>query len=319
MTTLTLGKHAQGVPMTPEIVHNMPEAEYFAKKYASKSTICKLLKSPLALRRSLDGLTDKKTDALCFGTAVDAYIFAPSEFDARVAVMPDCNRATKEGKAIFEKWADGKEVEWVKKGNGQVPIRVGTRVIIDEEQFASLPHIKAALKAHPLAGRLLAGLASSQESVFWDDHGMRCRARLDGRSVLDGESVIWDLKTCANIENISLDALKFGYPIQAAMYQRGLLAVDGMEPNKRRFIFIFVQSTPDEDTGLHPVAKIEYGQYNLEVIHPIVDGALKLWKQCEETNSWPGPSYEPRSEEVPEWWISKMLGRVTPKQEEEEI
>lgn len=291
--------------MKPGIHRNIPEAEYLALPYVSKSKLAYLMESPEDLRWALDHPGFDQSEAFNFGKAADTFVFSPAEFDNRIAVKPECNRTTKEGKAIFEAWCAGREVKWVKKGNATIPVMLGDRAIIDFEQLNYLPNMLRDLKAHEEAGPLLAGLKDTQTSIIWDDRGMRCRARLDALSHVKDEVIVWDYKTCADIRRIYKDALEFGYPIQSAMYQRGLNAFDGPTPKQRRFKFVFQQSTP-KPNGKHPIAVIEYSQVDIDRVNAGIDGLLDLWRKCEDENNWPGPPYTPKLSAIPDYYFNSF-------------
>ena len=88
----------------------MTNTEYHNKtEYLSKSNLDLIRKSPAHYKAFLDGEKSKPTPAMVFGSLVHSVVFNEDNF----AVMPECDRRTKEGKAIYEQFLSesaGKEL-----------------------------------------------------------------------------------------------------------------------------------------------------------------------------------------------------------------
>lgn len=93
-----------------------------------------------------------------------------------------------------------------------------------------------------------------------------------------------------------------GWPIQAAMGERGLCAIDGDAP--RRFLFV-VQET-DAPYCLNVV---EMSEAAMMMGHRQLSYAFDLWVECIKTDRWPGYPPEIISPEYPGWHESQWLER----------
>src|SRR6185437_13670429 len=153
----------------PKIVEGLDAETYHADTGSVGAGGLSLLRrSPLhhwhACRRP--GRTpEAPTDAQRFGTAVHCALLEPDQFDARVAFRPDCDRRTKEGKAIC--------AEFSKSLGNRLELNAGARDKIAE--------IVAAVASHPAAAMLMSGDGLREASVYWTDSltGVRCRCRPD--------------------------------------------------------------------------------------------------------------------------------------------
>lgn len=168
----------------------------------------------------------------------------------------------------------------------------------------------AAIKAHPIASALLRpGAGEPEKSLLWqdDDSGVWRRARLDWlpHPVKGRRLIVPDYKTCrsANPETFARSAADYGYHQQAAWYLDGIRALKlGEDP---AFVFI-----AQEKVAPYLVTVIELNETAMTIGRNLNRWAINTFKQCTETNTWPGYSegielvslpayYEKRHDEDP--------------------
>lgn len=73
--------------------------DYHSNSAVSKSTLCKMAINPEYYKWCLDN-PQPPTDDLIVGSAFHKLVLEPDDFDKEFAVLPECNRRTKEGKAF---------------------------------------------------------------------------------------------------------------------------------------------------------------------------------------------------------------------------
>ncbi len=138
-----------------------------------------------------------------------------------------------------------------------------------------------------------------ETSLFWQEGGVWCRARVDGL----GEGVAFDLKT-TGIPVTRWAEHTFWterVDIQAAWYLRGLEAL-GRPVD--RFLIIVQETDPP-----FAAAVFEVDQGSLCFARRDCGRAVGIWRRCIETRVWPG--YPPMIHrlQMPEWIERRMSDR----------
>lgn len=95
-----------------------------------------------------------------------------------------------------------------------------------------------------------------------------------------------------------------GWPIQAAMGERGLDALDPQNAGRRRYLFI-VQETDVP----YALSVVEIGEAALTMGRKSLDMAAAIWQQCMDQNIWPGYPTEIQSPEYPAFMETRLLER----------
>lgn len=131
--------------------------------------------------------------------------------------------------------------------------------------------------------RMPFGAAETERVLLWEDRGVWCRCRVDYLPH-DGEILLEYKSTNASAHP---DLFQFrqmrqlGYDAQLAFYRRGLEAC-GIANSPQ--VGIIAQET-------EPPYLLSYMRLDDELImraNERVERALKTWKKCLETNTWPG-------------------------------
>lgn len=244
-------------------------ADYTSIPAINWSTLKHLRESPLHYRHALTA-PSKETDAMRIGTATHLAVLEPERFAERVAVWDGERRA---GNAYKE---------WLAANEGKLHLRT--------QDLAGIDAIATAVRAHPVAARLLSE-GEAEVTLEWTDEatGLRCKGRADWiRREEDGSITVIDLKTTrtTNPRQFAAQCAQLGYHGQAAHYVAGVRAMHPDAPTVR-FIVIAVESGPPHDVAV----------YELDAGVP--DGALYVGEllrrelltklaDCIRHDEWPG-------------------------------
>jgi hypothetical protein len=154
----------------------------------------------------------KESNALRIGSAAHCAILEEQAFLERYVVLPDIDRRTKEGKALFAEFS----------------AQHAGKTFLTEDELDQLMQMRIAVEAHPIARELL---SAGQPEVTWrtpDMHGMRLQCRTDwwnaeGCEASDGKPYVVDIKTVESLDrdafrNFERAVFSFGYHRQAGFY-----------------------------------------------------------------------------------------------------
>lgn len=253
-------------------VHTLTREEYDdgAAGWVNWSTLKYILDSPKHYQHQLRS-PKEATDAMRLGSAVHTAVFEPEKLDTAYAVWSEGRRAGNDWKAFCEA-AEG-------------------RAVITQEQYLGAQLVAEAVRAHPVAGRLLKkGIAEG--TLLWTDPetGIKCKARLDWITARHGV----DLKSSNTI-----DARQFGRSFgamrshgQLGFYNLGLVA-NGL---KRSWKVIAVENAPPFDVAVYTVDDdaVFAGE-------GLAKEALQLLARCRKGRRWPGRYPKALPLELPPW------------------
>lgn len=201
-------------------IYNIPFKEYLTLDRISNSYLKRLSVTPANAKQE-----QKTTPAMAFGTACHTYVLEPGKFTDQIAVSPKIDRRPKAGKELY--------AEFLIESKG--------KAVISEDEFEAVKSMGGAIKAHPMASKLLSeGVA--EQSILWNDlqTELQCKARCDW---IAEDGIIVDLKTTKNASEYGFlqEIVRYRYYQQAAFYLTGLEKVT--EKACDRFIFIAVEKT----------------------------------------------------------------------------
>ena len=233
----------------------------------NKSTLWEMRRSPMHYWHLTHDMPREDTAAMKFGRAIHAKLLEPSEFSVRYAIAPECDRRTKEGKAIWaELMESGKEV--ISKADMDI-------IEAMEKEFSGL----------------MFAPDKTEVALTWTDPetGVFCKGRLDA---IVGDTIV-DYKTTtdASTKAFLREALRYGYDLQAAMYMEAARQ-NGYEP--KRFLFI-----AQEKNAPYAINLLYAGEAFLDRGAWIMRDLLKKYKECSEANEW--PDYGENVLILPEW------------------
>jgi hypothetical protein len=257
----------------PGIYEDVPELEYRAWDAMNYSRI-KLLDESTEEFAYRELVPRQSSESMVFGTACDIRINQPDKYAESVAVSPELNLRTKEGKAQLAEFESANE----------------GKIILSPDKANLVESCAAAVNRHSIASKLLSD-GKPQVCCVWIDKetGVLCKSRMDRYS----DSIV-DIKTTRNIlkNGFSRDIVDLGYYIQAAFYQDGDFALTG---KRKPFIIIAVESLPP-----HRVRTYSLNDESLICGRLVYRRALYAYKLCKTTGDWSDPQIlEPIG--VPNW------------------
>lgn len=251
------------------IVHNLPDAEYFAHGSLSSTGARRLLDSPARYRWEQDHPLPPRT-SFDEGHAVHTLVLGTG---SDVVELDFDNYRTK---------AAQEERDAVYAAGG-VPMLV--------KDMAPIRATAEAVLAHPTARRLFEQDGHPETSLFAEVDGVSCRARFDFYA-----RIAVDLKTTAgraDKHGFAQSAAKYGYDAQQGWYQDVREAVTG---ERGEFVFVVVEKEAPYLVGVHQLDRdfVDLGRAKAR-------RARQIYTECTTTNSWPGYP-EPIQLVVPPVW-----------------
>lgn len=208
--------------MTTRIESN---ADYHDKKDVSASMLKSMNKSWRIFEAEyLTGQrTRKPSAAMELGTAIHAAALEPERFDVEFVTDPGVNRNTK----IYKDWKSS-----VHK----------SMTIVRKEDMEIVVRCRDALHRHPIVGPYLQADGKCEVSHYWTCgvSDVPCKFRPD--KIVPSASMVLDIKTISDIDEMESSIHKFGYHIQSAHYIRG--AEEKYGGNDWDLMFAFVETSP---------------------------------------------------------------------------
>lgn len=263
-------------PFVEGVFREMPAAQYFAVEAMSQSGAKAMLRSPMHFRYEREN-PRPPTAAMRLGTAVHAGILEPETFEKTVAIAPDVDARTKEGRAIRDAFLAA----------------AAGKIVLSREDFDRARRCVDAVYRHPSARYLLEG-SEREISLFWRDgrYKVACKARLDARN----HGGIIDLKTTqdASADDFSRTIANFGYHVQGAHYFSGCEHLFDETP--AFFVDIAVETEAPYGVACHalPGNAIMAGAARM-------NEALRRYSECLASGFWPGYPETVETITLPRW------------------
>ena len=220
------------------------------------------------------------TASMRWGAALHCMVLEPERFAAEYTIGGPVNPKTSqpygsETKA-FSEWALAQ-----------------TKPILTREEHRLILGMADAIGAHPVARTIRDSPRQTEVSIFWDNDGVQCKARLDCLQT----GVLWDIKSArsAKYRPFHHSIVEYGYALQAAWYMRGAAAV-GMPVQK--FLWIAV-----ENAAPYQIAVYRCSDTFWQFGHDRCDAALETYKQCAAKGVWPTAYAQEEILMEPEKWL----------------
>ena len=234
----------------------MTNQEYHKKTdYISKSLLDLVNKSPAHYKAYIEGEKQAPTSAMNLGSLVHSVVFDQDNY----AVLPECDRRTKEDKLIYDSFISNNE---------------------DKEIFASAKdyelalNIRNAVLSHPKAALLLEQ-GQAEIPVFGKIAELDAKCKVDFLNTK--YNVCIDLKTTANSapHEFAKSVYNYRYHVQAAFY---------MDLTKaERFIFIAIEKEAPFNVELYELDSEAIERGRQEYLSDI-----ETLKKCKESNNFHG-------------------------------
>lgn len=208
-------------------------------------------------------IVDEDRPAYVVGRAVHTLALEGQErFDAEYAVGGPINEKTGQPYGATTKAF----AEWA---------ALQGKPVLTDDQYALIDSMAVSVRAHELAGRLLAD--GIPEGVVRTDYcGLSCQIRMDW---FDPHQGIVDLKTCDDLTWFEADARRFGYGHQVAFYRAVLAQVIGVA---MPVFFIAVEKKPPFCCGVWKVTDDTLAAAQREN-----EAAIERLKRCLAADDWP--------------------------------
>lgn len=257
----------------PGFYRDVPFDEYAAWDAVNSHLLTGLSRTPAHLKYELDHGGVDPTPALDAGWLLHLAVLEPERYAAEVVVPIKVDRRTTEGK---RKWSEFEEANRGKR-------------LVDAETQARVAAMRDALFTHPSAGEFLRSRGANEVSLVWEERqvGVLCKARVDRVAYLGEWPIVGDIKTARTAARRQFERViyDYGYHVQAQHYLAGLQALAPIPQGQpfRRFCFFVVENDPP-----HCVAVYELDETALAAAEDDRQRYLRTWRQCVETNRWPG-------------------------------
>lgn len=259
-----------------------PDPDYRKAKGQSQSHLKTILKSP-AHYLSAAKYKMIPSPAMIMGTAVHCAVLEGQEtFDSQFIRKPDnIKYTTKAGK----EWKEANSEKTILPNDGKEP------------QWDCVMGMSQALRELDwFSGKSDDYRKFNEVSIYWQEMGIDCKARLDRVIVNDDEVLVLDLKTTDSIAPTKFQSkcVDLGYDFQAAWYSH---AAELIYKKPARFVFVAV-----ERNSPHSIDMFEVSSQMLAEARNKNKKALELLKECFENDYFPKKQPQMRLLEYPRWY-----------------
>ena len=268
-----------------DVIFGLPFEKYQRLPGINRSALAEIFKTPADCLHAIQHPNRKETPSLKFGRLVHLAVLEPQVFQETIKFLPEIHGRDKAGR----RRATASEKEFEEKLRADNP---GCE-FIDFEEWQTISMIAKNCHRHSIIGPAIKE-GYPEVTLVWQHNGIDCKARLD----LLCDSNILDLKTTTDVHEFKSSVYSWGYHYQAAWYLWGAKEC-GL--NCQNFIFFAVDKNPP-----YNIKTIQLSPSALELAHHKNLKALELYKQCQETNSWPGYPEVVETVELPGYLMSEF-------------
>ena len=190
---------------------------------------------------------ESSTPAQILGNALHTLILEPHQFKERYFVMPEFNKATKEGKLRWQ----------------TIQSELGNKQILSSNHSQIVQRMAESFQKHKLASQFLEK-AEIEQSIYWTDPETHvlCKCRPD----ILRTNLVADLKTTQNgsAKSFSKAIYGYGYHIQAAMIQESLIEIKKVKV--KDLLFLVIEKSAPYAVSIYQLdeTSIEQGRYEFK-------------------------------------------------------
>jgi len=250
----------------PGIYPGLTEAEYRAIEAVNQSALKLMARSPAHFRWTVDHPDERDSEALRIGRVAHLLALQPTQAAELIAVAPECDRRTKEGKAVYEAFLG----------------ELGEREWVGAEEYAVAQAVAAAARAHKGAGPILTAEGLEEVVIVWQDDDTRvlCKGRID--RLLASAKLVLDFKTATDASPGAMEwtARRYGYDVQAAFYIDGLAAL-----GHAGYSYVIVSAEKAPPYGVSVCAP---ARHRIDFGRNIYRSLLRRVDECAQRGEWPG-------------------------------
>lgn len=268
------------------LILGMSNADYHSLPSVSSSQLKTILRSPAHYADAYLSEKPRKepTASMVLGSLTHTLFLEPEQYGSEYAIAPECDRRTKEGKAIYAAFQDAAD----------------GMTIITAEQRDTAHAMSRALCGHQIHEAMTGGHAEA--SIFWTDEqtGLSCRIRPDYHIApceMWPTGLIIDVKSTddARPEAFSRTCVTYGYDLSAAMYCDGFQQHYGTDEPPLFLLLVVERDAP------HAVACYECSPEMLDKGGEKYRNALELLTICRLSGEWPGYDSGIQLLNLPKW------------------
>lgn len=239
----------------------LSNSEYRSVKAVSKSDLDLITKSPALLDWSRNS-PQQQSDVADIGNAVHCKLLEADKFDDQFRKMPALDRRTKAGKEAAEAFE----------------LSMAGKTVFSADDYDMVTAMCDSAMAHPVAKYLLTEPGVSEESIFFEVDGVKCKCRPDRR--LFNDKIVVDVKTCDDIEKFSYSISDYRYHVQDVFYSEGVEQLTG-EPHRFWFLVIGKRKV----FGRHPVRVFELEQEDKDCGMVLASQNIEAYKEYQAFGS----------------------------------
>ena len=270
------------------IIHGMSNADYHALPSVSSSQLKTILRSPAHYADAYLSEKPRKepTASMVLGSLTHTLFLEPENFGSEYIIAPECDRRTKDGKAIYAAFQDAAD----------------GLTIITAEQLTTAQSMANSMCGHIIHQAMTGGHAEA--SIFYSASvgglGVACRIRPDYHIPPCDTwptGLIIDVKTTddARPEAFARTCVNFGYDLSAAMYCDGFMRHYGADEPPLFLLLVVERDAP------HAVACYECSPEMLDKGNEKYSKALELLTICRLSGEWPGYDSGIQLLNLPKW------------------
>jgi len=265
---------------------DISEADYHDLTAVGSSAIKLLAKSPAHYASSLES-PKKGSAALDLGSIVHMKFLEPKRFSEECHILQhDVSFATKEGIALKKSMPDVKH--WLKPHDSRVLSQ------IENSYF----NIIKSLGADVLM------CSKNEQAYLWDEDGFHGKALID--AVSERYRLLVDIKTCSDDfseRSLGFHALKYGYPLQAAWYKRGMSKIRP-ETESWPFVFFMFQTVPPYTARVMTI-----DDDTMRCANIVVEKAIENYRKFQQARATGDAQFDPNTTHMiltaPQYWIDE--------------
>ena len=146
----------------------------------------------------------------------------------------------------------------------------------------------------------LEGAGRAETTLAWQEGPVWCRSRLDWLPNEAGQIV--DFKTIsssARPEGLGRRIADQSYEVQAAFYERGLIALEPSLAGRVSVVFVFQETDPP-----HALSAVTLDAGGMDIGREKVEQAIELWTRCLSENRWPSYPATITEAQYPTWALT---------------
>lgn len=229
--------------------------------YLSYSSLSNFRKSPRHfIDYKLFGNDD--TDSILLGKVLHCLVLEPQNFSQSYCVAPECDRRTKEGKAVYAEFLE----------------TARDKTVVSNTIYNNAVDMAISVLSNEQSKVLLDNAIWKEKKIDWEMHGFKFLSFLD----VEGEDYVVDLKSMpdADPKKVQREILNRCLWLQGGMYLEAIKA-------QKDYYIIAVDKKGNVSVHLLMASLIEYGKSEFKRL-------CSDFEDCLSTNSWL-KSYEYRS------------------------